>query len=809
MENNGTEKIRKGEILILQGEEPRFIYYLQSGSVEILSAPSEYEGLDSKIIVDKSKRVGVINEKSVIAGLSLLFTEPYKKTIRAIEDCVVKKYPLREGGFRQIVVDDPTFAALLLTHVLKRLELSLNDVKKYTVLYQNLCRVNDNFSLIAGEVSDNLPDNLSQRAGDLYRIFTQSGGDFPSRIDAKFIVQDNSNLLKKKYLFPGLPVESLVDIKQCNFLKKIVGLDNQLLIPMFKSDPNIPIYIFNCASENLVKLLDRIESVHTEIDAELEYLFGTNGFIAYLIDKQKIKTWVASGRVSEDFLKGFVSVANKIHEFYKDISGELLSEKYDSFKKLNDFVQTIKEQPKPVEEAPRPSRIPQNLSQLYKNSIYQIFEFGLIEKENQKNLLKLLSEFKKMKDPLSSEIDARKIRRQIARFYYDIYAKVFVRSQSEPAVPQPVKLMLRFGFLDETMIEQEQLAELHEISLRRIEQTNIPILYEDEFLTKIFNGEENPSINEMGLSYEAHLREEQKHIKGSNAKDESDNVQKVIYEINHRIATASSVCSGSTATSFPILTSMNMRGSISHYYVSKKKLESIVNALRDVDFSVFYRETAVMIGNTKELIKEEVIPYFILLPSFGTKTMLWQELDGTNRRTRGRIVVPILFMGDMMPTMAHTFATFRWELNRTIMGGMWADPIEGGLTGAYFDYINTFKKNPKLSLEAKQKVIERFKSIRNNRDRFADDYIQWVLFEKDGIMKLNNVVRDMFYRHIPFKKELRDRLENMPAYTEIANRFRNVFTREVGNYERKFKKYQRDDGTLPEALQKFMEFLYK
>ncbi len=113
--------------------------------------------------------------------------------------------------------------------------------------------MNDNFSLVAGEVSDNLPDNLSQRAGDLYRIYTQSGGDFPSRIDAKFIVQDNSNLLKKKYSFPGLPVESLIDIKQCNFLKKIVGLDNQLLIPMFRSDPNIPIYIFNCASENLVK----------------------------------------------------------------------------------------------------------------------------------------------------------------------------------------------------------------------------------------------------------------------------------------------------------------------------------------------------------------------------------------------------------------------------------------------------------------------------------------------------------------------------------------------------------------------------
>ncbi|HQL44522.1 MAG TPA: cyclic nucleotide-binding domain-containing protein [Spirochaetota bacterium] len=809
MQSNDTEKIRKGEILITQGEEPRFIYYLQSGSVEILSAPSEYEGLDSTIIVDKSKRVGIINEKTVIAGLSLLFTEPYKKTIRATEDCVVKKYPLREGGFRQIVMDDPSFAAVLLTHVIKRFEVSLTDVKRYTLLYQNLCRVNDNFSLIAGELADNLPDTLSQRAGDLYRTYAQNGGDFPSRIDAKFIVQDNSNLLKKKYTFPGLPVENLIDSNQCNFLKKIVTMDNQLLITMFQNDPTIPVYMFNCISENLVKLLDRIESIHNEIDVEMDYLFGKDGFIAYLIDKQKFKLWVASGRVSDGLLKGFMSIANKIHQFYQEISGEKLSEKFDSFKKLHNYVQIVQDQPKVAEEVQRVSRIPQNISQLYKNSVYQIFEFGFIEKENQKNLLKLLSDFKKMKDPLSSEMDARKIRRQIARFYHDIFAKVFVRSQTESVVPQPVKLMLRFGFFDETMIEPEQLTELHEISMRRVEQTQTPIVYEDEFLTKIYNGDENPSINEMGLSYEAHLREEQKHIKGSSNIDATDNIKKIIYEINHRIATASSVCSGSTATSFPILTSLNMRGSISHYFVSKKKLESIVSALRDVDFSAFYRETAVMLGNTKELIKEEIVPYFILLPSFGSKTMLWQELDGTNRRTRGRIVVPILFMGDMMPTMAHTFATFRWELNRTIMGGMWADPIEGGLTGAYFDYINTFKKNSKLSLEAKQKVVERFKSIRNNRDRFADDYIHWVLYEKDGIMKLNNVVRDMFYRHIPFKKELRDRLENMPAYTEIAGRFRNVFNREVGNYERKFKKYQREDGTLPEALQKFMEFLYK
>ena len=79
--------------------------------------------------------------------------------------------------------------------------------------------------------------------------------------------------------------------------------------------------------------------------------------------------------------------------------------------------------------------------------------------------------------------------------------------------------------------------------------------------------------------------------------------------------------------------------------------------------------------------------------------------------------------------------------------------------------------------------------FRTNRDRFADDYVMWVLFEKDGIMRVNSVIRDMFYRNIPFKKEIRDKLENMPAYNEIAPRYKNIQTRNITAFERKYKKY--------------------
>ncbi|MFW5771160.1 MAG: Crp/Fnr family transcriptional regulator [Spirochaetota bacterium] len=813
------ETLKSGDLLIIQGEEPKYIYFLMSGSLEILSAPEEFDGLDRGLILQKSKRVGVIKGKSLISGLSILFTEPYSKSIRAMEECQVRKYPLKEGGFRQISQSDPSFAIIILSHVFKRLELSMADARKYTLLYQNLSRINDNIALISRELSgDEIPEKVAPRVENLYETYKENGGDFPTRFDSKFLVKDNSNILQKKYSFPGLPMESLIDIKQCNFLRRFVGLDNKLLGAMIHADPTIPTYIFTCVTDNLLKVLERIENIHNSIDEELSYLFGADSsWASFLVDEGKYDLWMASGRLSDEFLKNFVALAIKVHSFYEEISGGKLSQIYPGFKKLHGFFQN-KQETAPAAGTSKETKTaagtvsPSNINALYNNSIHQIFEFSLVDKEFQKNFLKLLNEFRNMKDPMSTESDGRKIRRHISRFYWDLFGKVFVRAKSEPQLPQPVKLMLNFGFLDENLIDEEQLQELHQLSLKLQETTELPIHYEREFLTRIYNEEEVPSITEMGLTYEQHLREEERHKKKKELEKDAAldaNLRKVFFEIGHRVSQTVAICYGSTASAFPILTSYAMKGNPTNFYVSKKNLETIINDLRDIDFSVFYREVSAMIGDNKELIKEEVVPDFILVPSFGTKTMLWQELVGTNRRTRGRITVPIFFMGDLKKSLAHTFATFRWELNRTIMGGLWADPIDGGLTGLYFDYINTYKKNPKLSLEAKNKVTERFKSIRTNRDRFADDYVMWLLYEKDGIMKLNGVVRDMFYKQIPFKKDIRERLENMPAYNEIANRFKNVHTREVTGYQRRFKKYSDEEGNLPEKLQQFMDFLNK
>jgi hypothetical protein len=242
-------------------------------------------------------------------------------------------------------------------------------------------------------------------------------------------------------------------------------------------------------------------------------------------------------------------------------------------------------------------------------------------------------------------------------------------------------------------------------------------------------------------------------------------------------------------------------------YVSKGKLDSIAKKLIDIDFSLFYRETVLRLDAAREVIFEEILPYIVLIPISGAKTLLWQELAGNNKRSKGRFMVPILFNGDLEKSLTHSFACFRWELTKNVKGAMWADPIEGGVTGEYFDYVNTFKKNPKFTPEMKEKINLRFKSLRTNRDRFADDYLLWIEYEKDGIMKLNQVVREMFFKHIPFKKDIRDQLENMPAFTKYANRYKNIQHREYASYERKFKKYLNASGSYPKEIQDFFEFL--
>ncbi len=818
MATNTAEMIKKGEVVFLQGENPSEFYLLQSGSLEILTASEEFNGLDSDIILSKSMRVGIISGKTIIPGFSSGLVGPYKRSLRAVEDSSIVRYPLPSGGFRAIAAANSSQSITILRQLFNAFNISISSVTRYESLYQNVCRMNDNMALIYQMLSPGeLGSELSDRAESLFSKYTASGGSSPSSFSARFLITDNSKFLRKVYDAPGDSGDSSQAMVSCDLVKSILKQDVAVLKAMIDSDADIALRMFDILQDSYARSLDRTVMLSEALDNEFSTLLGDNGsWIEFLLKKKGIDLWNSSGRLDSDFMKSFFSFVGKLNSHFEVLTGDKLPSKYPMLVQMRSYLSSggsavreesvVPEQKSEAEKKPLITPPGENL----KRSIHQIFEFSLMDKEFQNRFFKLMNDFKTMKSPFGTDTDSRKIRRHISKMYWDIYKQVYIRSKIESSVPRSVKLMLMFGFLDEELLEEEQVAELNDLARQREKSDIYPVMHETEFLNQIYTGTETPSITEMGLTYEGHLREQAKHSRKKGSEVEvsaEENVKKTMYEIEQRLASTAAVCSGSTATAFPILNSMVLKGSLKSVYSSKEKVEGIIESLRNVDFSVFYRETVLKLGDAREIIQEEVFPYFILLPVFGTKTLLWQEMEGTNKRSRGRIVIPIFFMGDLDKSIAHTLACFRWELIRSIKGAMWADPVDGGLTGEYFDYVNNYKKISKLSAEAKEKVKERFKSLRTNRDRFADDYLMWLFYEKDGIMKLNAVVREMFFKNIPFRNDIRDRLENMPAFNQSANRYKNVNARKFQGYERRFKKYMDEAGNYPVEIQKFMDFL--
>ncbi len=93
-----------------------------------------------------------------------------------------------------------------------------------------------------------------------------------------------------------------------------------------------------------------------------------------------------------------------------------------------------------------------------------------------------------------------------------------------------------------------------------------------------------------------------------------------------------------------------------------------------------------------------------------------------------------------------------------------------------------------------------------DRDRFAYDYFEWIEYESKGVPKLNRVVRQLFYRYIPFPKEIRENLAKLPLFTELDTKFNNIRNREYRSLEAKYHKYM-ENGVLPEDLQAYLDMM--
>lgn len=438
----------------------------------------------------------------------------------------------------------------------------------------------------------------------------------------------------------------------------------------------------------------------------------------------------------------------------------------------------------------------------------RILEFGQLDSEQEEQFRKAMSDFMAMSDKYATDDVARNIRRSIQKIYYELYKKVFLKDfHSQEKTPVVIDLFLRYGFLSEKLVSEEIQEELLALDTYNSGMGSCEVYDMKEWLTLILKGEKEPSKSEFDLDYDENLRELRKtgHITVEQQQQMSKDVNaKLDYELQNMFRTNHRIVFGQVSAFVPFLFTEGCTSSISRGYLSGDKINAAVQRLLQIDYSVFYREGLYAKEGSsfaKEYIQQEVFPDIILMPGYGSKSVMWQELSGRRRSSKGRFLLPIFMEGDLNNEMIKLFGRFRWELCRTIQGASWNNIQSKSLTSEYFDFVQFYKKNRELSEDKKEKLKLQIQKCRNNtREVFVIDYENWIKHEAQGGLCLTKPVREILATYCPFPKELRDKVSEQPMFRDAMARFLRERGKKAKEYDLKFKVWEKDQVEVPEEV---------
>lgn len=438
---------------------------------------------------------------------------------------------------------------------------------------------------------------------------------------------------------------------------------------------------------------------------------------------------------------------------------------------------------------------------------------GFAEQEIEEVRSHILA-YQALPDMMSTDSEAFQLRKRLTMIFYDAYLKVFMRViKQEDELTPILQMFLNFGFMDVQLADEENANALFELTehLDVCNSDHIYTIY--EWLKSVYEGRNEPSKNELDLDYTGYLNEMKKSgkIRAEQLPAYAANKEmKVKFEIQNMFTSGNRATYGKISTFCPILCGNDLINSVEKMLVTAQKVDDALDKIRKIDYSVFYRETMFVDpahGINREMIMKEVLPNVILMPNGGTRAMMWQETAGVKRDTPARFLLPIFTAVDLDDMMIETVGRFRWEICRKIQGVHWNDIREKSLTAEYCDYIQFYRKNNDLSVDAKEKIKSALLRGRNNyREVFVKDYQNWIKYECMGSFRLNKVSRGILITYCPFAKKIRQELKGNPMYQNALQRMDIQTAKKVQRINGLYDKYQKAGGTITKELQDNLDY---
>jgi len=198
---------------------------------------------------------------------------------------------------------------------------------------------------------------------------------------------------------------------------------------------------------------------------------------------------------------------------------------------------------------------------------------------------------------------------------------------------------------------------------------------------------------------------------------------------------------GRQGNHFPLLTSEYFH-CMPNDVATRENVISMLAWIESIDAEAFCR--------TYKNRLNRIVPYVVLVPSYGDSGMCWEPYDRHNRATsRGRIAVP-MYPRSLQIAVLTAVGDLRWQVAKEKASYYW---MEEGITGNYYQWFTKMKMKGDL------------------KEAFIQDYIMWMTKESEGTQKLDKELRGAFWRYMPFTQPVKEKLKTRSfVYQELYQR---------------------------------------
>ncbi len=823
IQKNGSYTVMEGSPVILEGGRLSSISLLLQGKLDVyLSAAESAAG--SAVTIDKLAHTGYRLfelSRNIFIGANDLYTGGTGSlTFTAATDCALYACPAstwQDAG--ELIKNNTDYGAYVVNSICS-LIVNTNRVLENTLshyhsakrildkLYAYYAAITEEYDLhqIFGKVSEN-------GAAVLARL-RKSGAFVPLQFSKQFI--EPSETPSDEHITSDRKTKA----DEIDYYNHLFNIPSDIVKAFFSADSYIAIRQAGEASGYLDTLLQELRKVFTNYEEIINLFYKPETDNAYDAFIKAAFEMRQKGLDHAPALDAATFIFNRLKEIclyieleYKHKSGidfEYFEHIHsDNLAALDAPIYSAGSDPSIVDFQSSALSLPEEL----KGSAVKILEYSGISEEKATCFLMNLTAFRNLKDKLSTDEPAKSIRKAVADSFFEIYTAVFRRSHTENDTSRLVRMFLSFGYMDEKLLSTKQVLDLYRLAGMRDSCGTSNIFLMHEWLTAIYDMAKEPSINNFGNDYTDTFRELKKQGRLTD-NDKHAFLQnrdgRVSFEIDNMLTTNHKLCQGQISTYFPILHSDAAPCDPLRSYVSPSLIRERLSRIMEMDFSLFHREIHYRNAESsieKEIVMEQVLPDILLVPVYGTKAMMWQEISGRVRNTPGRFMLPVFSDENLDDILIKLAGNFRWELCRTMMGAAWNDISQNSLTSEYADYIQFYRKNRDLTDEAKEKVKALISKYHNKlRDIFTSEYEIWLNNESKGNPRLNKVARSIFMKHCPFSRQIREQLERQPIYADQLSVFRTQRAKKARELENRYKGYIKANGSLDQALEQNLSF---